>query len=139
GARLHSAKADGYMYFTGNDRWIVFVANRESPSSNAGQLRLIDSHTFEPSVDFYRFDSPVSQISFRQSSIVCALEDGTLRLLDIKDGVPLERTKIVAGITNFNHSADWSPDGRTIAIGSAVSGRIRAWDVDSGALVGDFG
>lgn len=139
GARLHHASTEGYMYFTGVDRWMVFLANRYAPANDAGQLRLIDSRTFEPSGDFYRFNSPVSQIMFWRSRIVCALEDGTLRLLAVEGDTLHELKQIVAGISNFNTSTVFSHDGRMITAGSMVSGRVRAWETESGALVGDFG
>jgi WD40 repeat protein len=139
GARLHSERAAGYVFFTGDDRWMLLqIAGRKS-GFNDRQVRLLDARTLEPLGEVLHFDSPTYHISFRHSRVACALENGTLRLLEIEDGILVERATIPAGLSSFNAPPAWSPDGRLIAVGSTAVGRVRVWDAHSAALRGDFG
>ena len=135
GARLRAAKLKGDVLFTGDDRWMIEEFKR---AFSRRALQLLDAQTLESHGAIFNLDSPLNQMSCRQARVVCALESGTILMLEIVDGALQERFKVPAGISNFSAGITFSPDGRMIAASSSVVGRMRVWDADTGALLHDF-
>jgi WD40 repeat protein len=130
GALVDRGDIEGFAVFTGDSRWMLM---RDSRS-----LRLLDARTLEPQAEVLQLESRVWHAigSFLTSRVICIVEDGTLRLLDIVDGALHERSRIPAGIGVLTAAA-WSPDGRLVA-GASRHGRVRVWEADTGILRGDF-
>jgi serine/threonine protein kinase/WD40 repeat protein len=119
-----------WAYFTGDERWIIAHGTRE--------CRLFDSRSLQQQPAVLKLESaaPPSKLAFWQSQVAIAMQDGTLRLVEIVDGVLHERLKLGGG-ASFLSAVAWSHDGRLVAVGTE-HGRIRVWEAASGTPRGDF-
>jgi WD40 repeat protein len=138
GALQGRVETPGWGNFTGDDRWIIVHGKRQDAAFDAREFRLLDSRTLEwqPAVVKLESAAPPSTLAVWQSQVGIAMQDGTLRLLEIVDGVLHERTKLGGGATSLSAVA-WSHDGSLVAVGTG-HGRIRVWEAASGAPRGDF-
>jgi WD40 repeat protein len=138
GALQGRVEIQGTAFFTGDDRWIIVFGTRQDPHFDYRECRLLDSRSlqWQPSVLKLESAAPPSRFAFWQSQVAVAMEDGTLRLLEIVDGVLRERLKLGGG-ASYLSSVAWSPDGRLVAVGTG-HGRIRVWEAAAGTPRGEF-
>jgi WD40 repeat protein/serine/threonine protein kinase len=128
----------GWAYFTGDGRWIIAYGSGGSREFDFRECRLFDYRSLESQPAVLKLDSPAppAALAFWKSQVAAGMGDGTLRLLEIVDGVLHERSKL-AGPGGILWTTAWSQDGRLVAAGTD-HGRIRVWEAASGTLRGDF-
>ncbi len=138
GAVQRRIEIPGWAYFTGDDRWIIVRGLAGSREFDYHECLLFDSRSLEPQPAVLKLESPAppNGFAFWKSQVAVGMGDGTLRLLEIVDGVLHERSKLT-GPGGILYCAAWSQDGRLVAGGTA-HGRIRVWEAASGTLRGDF-
>jgi len=138
GAVQGRVEIPGWAYFTGDDRWIIVRGTGFSREFDYHECRLFDSRSLEPQPAVLKLESaaPLWGFVFWKSQVAVGMGDGTLRLLEIVDGVLHERSKL-SGPGDTLRTAAWSQDGRLVA-GGMAHGRIRVWEAASGTLRGDF-
>jgi len=128
----------GWANFTGDDRWIIVHGTRQNTLFDSRECRLLDSRSLEwqPAVLKLESAAPPGGFAFWQSQVAVAMQDGTLRLLEIVDGVLHERLKLGGGASWLSAVA-WSHDGRLVAVGTG-HGQVRVWEAASGTPRGEF-
>jgi WD40 repeat protein/serine/threonine protein kinase len=138
GAVQGRAEIPGWAYFTGDGRWILARGLAGSREFDYHECRLFDSRSLESQPAVLKLESPAPPwgFAFWKSQVAVGMGDGTLRLLEIVDGVLHERSKLT-GPGGILYCAAWSQDGRLVATGND-HGRIRVWEAASGTLRGDF-
>jgi len=130
GDLLGEHEVDAWSRFTADEMWIVSMGNLE--------FRLIDARTLRAQPTSLELESAAfpTEVAAWGSWLAVGMYDGTVRLLEIVDGVLRERRKLEAG-SGFVTAVGWSGDGRLVAMGSN-EGRIRVWDRTSGDLRDEF-
>src|SRR6185295_7274873 len=80
--------------------------------------------------------APPTMVATWKSHVAFTMQDGTVRLLEIEDGVLRERLRLPFG-SGYLGAVAWSQNGRLVAAGTQ-EGWVRVWEASTGTPVAEF-